>query len=654
MRDALAERPVSRRLLGLLIILLALVVIPHINNLGPWILGFFGGSILLRLGALRIPALLPGRWLLGLLMLLGIGLVITQVGFFDGRLAGTALLVVMIGLKLLELKNRRDVYVCVFLGFFVVMTQFLYSSSLWLAVYLLALTGLLSSLLVALNRVRTDLRQTAITTALAMLGALPLAIVLFVVFPRLDSPLWSIDTRAGRAITGLSDELRMGSVSELAQSQAVAFHVRFANTVPPPKDRYWRGIVLWEFDGETWHVSPDSDPPRALQADPDSRIDYELTLEPSHQPWLFPLEMAAVKAPKTAFNRAYQMIYKGELSERTSFELSSHTRYRALDFAGKQRQLALQLPQVSPRVAALAAQWRNTHRDPKAIVQAALRFFNQQDFVYTLKPGVLEGDPVESFLFETRRGFCEHYASSFAVLMRLAGIPTRIVTGYQGGEYNPHADHWIVRQSDAHAWNEVWFEQEGWVRIDPTAAVAAERVENAIDTASSSERGEVVFNLGQLGLLDSLMREAYWLANAADLGWHRWVLGFGKVRQQSLLQQLGFDEDSALPQVLSVFGVFALVMLSAHLAGKLQSGQGKDQDLQLWLKLLAILRQKGLQIPPWSGPQQVLQLAAARWPQQSDKLELLVRLYIQLRYGAKATPQLRRQLREGINALRLS
>jgi len=656
MKDALAQQPVTRSMVVLLIVLLTLLVLPHVANLSGWILGFFLASIVLRLAALRLPRLLPGRWLLGLLMLLGIGNVVINTGVVDGRLAGTALLVVMLGLKLLELKNRRDMYVCVFLGFFVVMTQFLYSTRLWLAIYLLISTGLLSTLLVALNRVHVDVRQTFAATALLLLASLPVAITLFLVFPRLDTPLWAVTLDADKAVTGISDTLRMGSIGQLSQSSATAFRVRFSDKEPTAEQRYWRGMVLWSFDGKTWSAVPTAVPPRRLSVVPESRIDYELTMEATGQPWLFPLEMTAEEPDGTRFNRDYQLISRGEINKRTSYTLTAYTRFKAGDLSQRQTELALQLPEeISERTRELALGWKQaaTITGEQAIVERALQYFNQQPFVYTLTPGQLGEDPVDQFLFDSRRGFCEHYASAFAVLMRLAGIPSRIVIGYQGGEFNPRAGHWIVRQSDAHAWNEVWLEGRGWVRVDPTAAVAPERIEQSIDAGQSSASGRVVYALDDKGLFSKLWQEASWLVDAADLGWHRWVLGFSKARQTSLLQRFGIADLPAWAQSILVIAVVFMLMLLAYLFGLIRKPQRSDEALQLWNRLLQRLRAQGLNVPAWFGPQQTLQAAVRKWPRQREALEYLVRLYIQLRYAQRPQAQSARRFREGLRQLQL-
>jgi transglutaminase-like putative cysteine protease len=656
MTDALAQKPVSATLVRLLIALLALLAIPHFANLSPWLIGYFYAAVAWRLAAMKYPRLLPRRWLLGLLTLAGLANVVLNTNLFDGRASGTALLVVMLGLKLLEMKNRRDVFVIIFLGFFLAMTQFLFHQGLWLTLYLLTLAALLATLLIALNRVRPDVRKTFFTAGRMVIGGLPLALALFVLFPRLDSPLWQVTLDKPRGVTGISDRMRMGMIGELSRSEATAFRVRFLDRTPSARQLYWRGLVLWREEEGTWYPLQSVRPARDLQVEPDSEINYEVTYEPSGQPWVFALELPGETPAGLVYNEDYRLVEQSPIHKRASYRLRSFTAYRAQGLREQQRDMGLALPdRVSARTRALVRQWLDRHgtSNPRAIVDAALAHFNTEPFVYTLEPGLLGDDPVDTFLFETRRGFCEHYAASFTVLMRLAGIPTRIVLGYQGGEYNPLAEHWVIRQSDAHAWTEVWLDEQGWVRIDPTAAVAAERIEQSIDSAQSVDNDEVVFRVDHRGLLGAMWQDARWMIDAIEIGWHRWVIGFSHDRQASLLQKLGIDNLAGYTHMLALLGALALGSVFAYLLSLVRRQPHVDETLRQWQKLQHYLQRKGLSVPPWFGPQHLLEAASARWPEQRDALQRIVRLYIHLRYGRVRNPRLQRQLRESIRGLKL-
>ena len=274
--------------------------------------------------------------------------------------------------------------------------------------------------------------------------------------------------------------------------------------------------------------------------------------------------------------------------------------------------------------------------------------------MYTLTPGKLnEQEPIEQFLFDTRRGFCEHYASSFAVLMRLAGIPTRVILGYQGGEWNPRAEHWTIRQSDAHAWTEVWFEDRGWVRVDPTASVAPERIEQSIDVAQSTPGNPVVYRIDDKGLLKGLWQEARWMVDAVEIGWHRWVIGFSHTTQTNLLDYLGLGGLGGYRHMLAFVGVILIGGAFAYLIGLIRyTGRATDPTHKLWQRLIRKLANADLPIAPWYGPRRVIDLACQNWPDQSLILQQIGKTYNQLRYGASPQRSQRGQLARLIKSLK--
>jgi transglutaminase-like putative cysteine protease len=653
MRDALADRPVPARLVGGTVILLCLVMAPHAANLHPAVVAFFYAGAAWRLVALRHPRLLPGRWLLLLLMLAALALVVSSTGLREGRVAGTALLVTMLGLKLLESRTRRDLHVTLFLGYFLVLTHFLYDQSLWLAILSFVGVSLLVAAQVGLNRVHMDARLQLRTALLLIVAAAPLALTLFLLFPRLQTPLWGINTDS--ALTGISDEMALGSIGELSQSTATAFRVRFLGEPPPPQARYWRGPVLWQTEGGRWTrglrglrtVDPEATSAAAL--------DYEITLEPTGEYWLFGLDIVTAEPPDSHVNSNYTLISEQRVHRRMTYRASSDVGYTITALSDHQRAFALQLPdQVSSRVRQLAAGWQQDAAGPQEIVARALRHFREQPFVYTLTPGVTTGDdPVDHFLFESRRGFCEHYAGSFALLMRVAGVPSRVVIGYQGGTPNPHAEHWVVRQSDAHAWTEVWFEGRGWVRVDPTAAVAPERIERPIDAGLSQDADRVVFDTGDFGLLRSLWLQATWVADAVDLGWYRWVVNFTAERQESLLEALGINNDHGYGLAMALVVGGGLAMLLVYLVAKMPRPRRRDPLPLLWDDFRAKLRRRGVAIEPWHGPDTVCAGAAAAFPAARGEIQAINRLYVQLRYGPRHDSRQVGSLRRRIRRLRL-
>ena len=403
---------------------------------------------------------------------------------FNGIAAGSAFLVLMAGVKLLETRSARDLTVLIFISYFLQFAVLLRSQNL-MQLPLLLICALVST--GALMRVHKGALPESYGTTLWRTGAmflqaLPLAALLFVLFPRLPGPFWGIAAaQSGR--TGLDDEMTPGDVSDLSASGEVAFRVRFDGRIPPPVQRYWRGPVLHEFDGRSWRRPPaqffHEQPVRFLGAP----LDYQITLEPHDRHWILALDLPA-EWPRNAAFRSYdfQLISQRALTDVASYRLRSYPSYVAgteLSTAMRRRDLQLP-PEGNPRSVALGRELAARHGNSRDVVRELLQMFRDHDFVYTMRPPLLAANAVDEFLFVTRRGFCEHFASAFTVVMRAAGIPARVVTGYQGGEINPLGGYLVVRQSDAHAWSEVWIDGAGWVRVDPTAAVAPDRIERGL------------------------------------------------------------------------------------------------------------------------------------------------------------------------------
>ncbi len=654
MRDALAKLPIPSQLLAALLLLLGALMAPHLANLTVAVPAFFYAAMTWRLVAIGRPNILPGRWLLLGLMLLAIALVVYSTGVRDGRLAGTALLVVMLGLKLLELRARRDIHVTLFLGYFLVLTQFLYNQSLWLAAYLFTGVIALIAIQVGLNRAQVVMRGQLRNTAIMIAAALPIAIIVFVLFPRLQTPLWGIN--ADTATTGISNQMTLGDISQLSRSTATAFRVRFLGDAPPPEQRYWRGPVLWQTDGARWDSGRRIARPITPLAARGPELDYEITLEPTGEYWLFGLDVVTETPNGTRLNSDFALVAEQRVNRRVTYQAASDTSLAIDRFTARERSLALQLPQtVSPRVRALAEQWRaeTDPAQPRQLVTRALQHFRQQPFYYTLSPGLSEGDPVDDFLFESRRGFCEHYAGSFTLLMRLAGVPARVVIGYQGGEYNPRADHWIIRQSDAHAWAEVWLPDRGWWRVDPTAAVAPERIEQSIDPGLSEDEPAVVFQVDQRGLFGNLWREAGWLVDAVDLSWHRWIIGFTAERQQGLFELMGIRDLRGLGLAAALLIGGAVAALLAYLISQLPAKRRIDVLPALWQKFRQKLRQAGIDTAGWQGPDTLCRSAIDLYPNNAQELVAINRLYVQLRYGRHQDAAQLSALSRRISGLRL-
>ena len=442
---------------------------------------------------------LPKRWQLMLITFAGTAGIIFNFHTLFGREAGVTLLVLLATLKLMELRNARDAMVLIYLACFIIITNFFYSQTIPTALYLLATMMVIVATWVQLQAQNIALKPRLRIAAVLLMQALPLTLILFILFPRVQGPLWGLPQDA-YASTGLDERMSPGSLSRLGMSEAVAFRVTY-NGKPPRRDQmYWRGPVLWNFDGRTWTpgISLPTIVPKFTGLD--QAIDYVVTLEPHNKHWLFALDVPEkltisdkVSVPAILTND-FQLLNKEPVHARMRYAARSSLVYRAnVQESERQLQRALQLPrQGDPRARQLAAQWRAGSKDDAAIINTALSYFSKNGFVYTLEPPLYGADGVDDFLFGARQGFCEHYASAFVFLMRAANIPARVVTGYLGGEFNDVGNYYIVRQSDAHAWAEVWLAGQGWVRVDPTGVIAPGRVERGL-SASVSDNAALPF-----------------------------------------------------------------------------------------------------------------------------------------------------------------
>jgi transglutaminase-like putative cysteine protease len=467
-----------------LVACILLVSAPHAEYLPLWVSALCAILLAWRGYLCYSTRALPSRWLLlGITVAIVAGILITYHTLF-GREAGVALLILLSSLKLLELRSMRDATVLIYLSSFIIITNFFNSQSIPTALYMLATLLVIIATWVQMYSGTLAFKVRLHIATSLLLQAIPLALLLFVLFPRVAGPLWGMpqDTYAS---SGLGDSMSPGSLSKLSLSQAVAFRVNFDTPAPPREQMYWRGPVLWDFDGVTWTkgVTIRSKLPQLDKLD--RPVDYTVTLEPHNKTWLFALDLATNLSIPYVMTDDFQVHSKAQITARIRYKAHSQLGYRAnADEVPFQLKRALKLPlERNPRARELAAEWRANLPNDDAIIRAAITRFNSEGFVYTLEPPLLGPNGVDDFLFDTRKGFCEHYASSFVFLMRAAGIPARVVTGYQGGEPNALGGYTIVRQSDAHAWAEVWLKQRGWVRIDPTAAVSPERIQNGLSAA---------------------------------------------------------------------------------------------------------------------------------------------------------------------------
>ncbi|MCG8429029.1 MAG: DUF3488 and transglutaminase-like domain-containing protein [Chromatiales bacterium] len=652
------QRHLNQRELNALTLLLFLAVVPHFFNLSIWISLFFGAAVALRLFFNRQKNPFPKRWLMTILTLIALINLFIQYPIPFFRTAAVALLVSMLGLKLLEVKQRRDLYVVVFLGYFTLITQFLYRQDMLLAIYAFTVLLGLTAILVETSRHQPSGSLLApVREALKLiLQAVPVMIILFVFFPRLSGPLWNLGLGDESAVTGLSDKIRPGAISQLSQSREVAFRVHFEGAAPPPNQRYWRGPIFWDTDGVEWNLGREL-PTRELTLNlGKEQYHYNVILEPTQQKWLFALDLPNRLPAETRITPDFQLKRREAVNQRVSYSVSSSPVYNTGDIYEDEWIRGLTLPDsITPRMEQLVSRWQRQGSSPADVVNQALSFFRQEPFYYTLLPPLVEENPADQFLFDTRRGFCEHYATSFTLLMRVAGIPARVVTGYQGGEINPMGDYLIVRQSDAHAWSEVWLEGQGWVRVDPTAAVAPERIERTFDFDLTGDQigTPISFDIPESDFLKDLARQVRWGFDAINTGWHRWVLGYTHDRQSDLMQKLGLEFLKGQYLAFAMIGLTAIIMLIIGIYLWRTSREKVDAIQAAYLHFCKKLARRGVERAPSEGPQDFAKRATKARPDLKMEIHKITRLYIALRYGqvnSKAQQQQLQRLIRGFKA----
>jgi protein-glutamine gamma-glutamyltransferase len=653
------QEPLNRGLLLSLIILLSAAAAPHFLHLHSWITALFLVSVAWRIACLIRPALLPGRLLLFILAMVGIANVILNYPILFSGDTAIALMTSMVGLKLLEIHTRRDLYIVVFIGYFLLATQFLYYQEILMVAYALILVTALTAVLLENSRHRpgSNPLKPLFSALMLLLQALPIMLVLFIFFPRLSGPIWALDSdeRAGRS--GLSDSISLGSISKLVLSRAIAFRVEFQGAMPTPPQRYWRGPVLWDTDGWGWTRGD-----RLAVKPPDLTSDqaatkYFVTLEPTGRRWLMLLDLPDTAPPNSEILSDFLVMRQEHIRDRIRYLASSRLRYNTGPISTEERARALQLPSnITPRMLDLVRGWQNSSTNKRAVVEQALRHFRNEEFYYTLRPPLLGSNPVDQFMFESRRGFCEHYASSFTLLMRVAGIPSRVVTGYQGGEYNPLGDHLVVRQSDAHAWSEVWLQGAGWVRVDPTAAVAPERIERSFEFDPDFADGPlgipIRFGGIQPGRMANALKQLRWGLDAVNASWHRWVLGYTSERQTKLMRIFGLDFLKGHRLAFAMVGFAAIVVLLLAISLWRKERKIVDAVYADYLRFCNKLAKKGQTRRPTEGPQDYLQRICAWRPEIKPTATEITRLYIDLRYGKNRSNSGRKSLHRMIQRFR--
>lgn len=628
-----------------------IAMLPHSTRFSVWLmLAFVAMGSWRVLGAFKVVRL-PDRKYLSVWLLkqcFAIGIFVATYLSFDGQLgrdAGVAMLTALLGLKLLEMRTPRDFYIVMFLAYFLVVTNLFYSQTLLTAGYMVVVVIVVTAGLIFYNGERggLKLKESFKLSTLYCLQAVPIMVIAFILFPRIPGPLWGVPQNAADGVTGLSDEMTIGNISKLGVSDEIAFRVEFVGSEPRAQELYWRGPVFWQTDGVTWRGGQKNIVPRASSANSDpnlslvnetaltKRYDYHVIVEPHGEKWVFALDHPRSSEPRLNISFDHQALAPKAINRRARFQLTSISGGSLNTISAAERRAGLALPGAyHPRAVALGKQWREESVTSKQIITRAMTYFRQQNFSYTLTPRKLSNDAIDSFLFETREGFCEYYASSFVILMRAAGIPARVVTGYQGGEYNALSDFMVVRQRDAHAWAEVFIEDEGWLRVDPTAAVAPERVSLGLS--------EVFPQRGALANLDfdnpvvftwNRLRDVW---DAVNFNWSRWVLGYSPKQQRQLLDDLGLEDwhYGTLIIALTLISVLALSIISLLILRTRNTNP--DETLIIYEKFCRKLAKSGFLRAPHEGPLDFANRITSANEALGQEVTRITRLYLDLRY----------------------
>ena len=625
----MAAATLDRRTLPWLMATAAATVGPHLVFYPGWLAALVALLMGWRAWLIWRGAPEPSRWLMFLLVILSTGAIVAEYRNIFGQEPGVALLVAFMPLKLLELRRPRDGFVVVMLAYFLLLTHYFDDDGILVGVWMLAALTITTATLIQLQSPAGAVTDRLRLAGTMLLQSVPLMAVLFVLFPRIDGPLWGLPQDPGSATSGLSDTMSPGSISQLTQSPEIAFRVEFASELPDRSDLYWRGPVMTDYDGTTWTVArglPDQRDFGITAGGPPTT--YTMTLEPHQQRWLLALDMPIETPADTRLTPS--MALTRRLPVRDTLRYSARS---AVDFAyGVSEhptilQRSLNLPgRLNPRSIELARRWRADASDVE-VVERALAYFRSEPFVYTLNPPLLGQHAIDDFLFSSRQGFCEHYAAAFVVLMRAAGIPARVVGGYQGGEINPIDGSFIVRQSDAHAWTEVWLAGRGWQRVDPTAVIAPSRVEQGI--ASAVAANEALPGIVRGG--SEWLRGLRYRWEALGFAWDIWVLGYNRDRQERLLSALGLPTDwKSLAAMVSVLCGVVLLVLAI---GILHRRNRLDPAVSLWLRFCREVARRGPRRQTWEGPLDYAHRITREHPGLGAIAERAANAYARLRYG---------------------
>lgn len=646
------------------------VIAPHATRLVPWILAACGACAIWRIMIYKGRWSYPKRWAKAMFVAGGMIGVPAGYGRHFFRLEpAVALLIVAFVLKLLEMQRKRDAFLVIYLAYFVAATEFLFYQTIPAFIYVSAVVVMITAALIGLNQTlghHSPLHTLRLSGTLLAQSA-PLMIALFIFFPRIG-PLWTVPLQTQTGRTGIADRLTLGDIATLTRSPELAFRVTFDGAAPPRNQLYWRGIVMTGFDGRTWTQSRTGYGARpiewanTLDAPWDSLVErrggavsYSVILEPTNQNWIFALPTPVPLTPGIGLVRDFRLYSRLPIQSRTRYDVTSwldHRTEREISDEWRYRTTLLP-PAGNPLARRLAARLRGRSASDREFINRVMLMFADEGFVYTLRPGTLGDNAIDEFLFESRRGFCEHYASSFVFLMRAAGIPARVVVGYLGGEFNPIGNYYAIRQFDAHAWAEVWLEGEGWRRVDPTSAVAPERIESGLEAAVEEENTFL-----EDSPLSWLRYHTLWLTELRlqleTIGhyWDAWIVGYNPTMQFRFLGRM-LGELSAWKMGIALFVSCAAVLLIVALALVLPTrARALDAATREYLTFCRIMGGLQLARERGEGPLTYAERIRAERPDLAASADRITRLFVDLKYR-DGEEDLGVELKRAVRALRI-
>ncbi|MDP3518206.1 MAG: DUF3488 and transglutaminase-like domain-containing protein [Pseudohongiella sp.] len=624
---------------------MVLLILPHLTRMPLWLIVLAGVCLTWRWLIYIGRANYPGRAVRAVALFAVAAATIVQYGGEGLSIDGTVILLISgCLLKLLEMRYRRDIYIVNTLAFLLLMAGFIYSQSILSGAYNLMVALLILASLISLNRApdftdgRIEQLRNLRLAGILMLQALPLMLILFVTVPRI-SPLWSVTQPSTASATGVSDRMSPGEISELARSTEIAFRVKFTANIPSPQHLYWRGLVLEDFDGSTWSrnyftIGPRQD--RDYQSDSSQAVlDYSIIMEPTQQNWLYAINVPDVNQPGVFLDNYNVLNVSRPVVQRFRYDVRSYTDVPSdLILGQRARNRALRLPEDgNPRARELAQQMRAQYSDDRQLTNAMLSRFRTEEYFYTLYPPLMPDNSIDDFLFDSQQGFCEHYAGALTFMLRAAGIPARVVVGYQGAEHNRFEDYLIVYQYNAHAWVEAWFEGVGWQQLDPTAWVAPDRIE--LGAEMLMRQNEQTLQDPAFAML--LLMDRPWLnalrlrMDSLEYSWNRWVLSYDETTQLAFLESLvGASRVKWLPAIMVAMLV---LILAAVVAGSMFKNRRRhDPVVDTCLQFMNSFAGTKLARVPREGAYTFFQRLAQNNPECRDELDACARDINQMMY----------------------